>query len=146
MEDDIVLKIKEKESFELLKVILIFYFIFLFFLALILKYQETIIEVMLIAVFAIILDALNSGEMVITEKGITTKQTKFIRYSKIDKVEYKTRILYLYVKERKKPFKIIFSKSENQKSIENVYKFIDSKVKKISEEEKEQQEYVEKYL
>ena len=146
MDDDVILKIKERESLDILKFILIFYLIFLFFFALILKYQETIIEVMLIGIFAIIVDVLNSGEIVITEKGITSKVTGFVRYSKIYRLELKSNIFYIYTREREKPYKIIFSISEDKKSIENAYKFIDSKVKKITEENKEHQEYIEKYL
>lgn len=146
MEDDVVLKIKERESFEVIKIIAIVYLIFLFFLALILRYQESIIQALLIGVFAFVVDSINSGEMVVSEKGITAKVLGFIKYSKISKFELKNRILYVYTKENNKPYRIVFSISEDQKIIENTYKFIDSKVKTIEEEEKEHQEYVENYL
>ena len=146
MSDDIVLKIKEKESLEVLKIISIIYLIFLFFLALIFKYQETIIQSLLIAVFACIIDVINSGEMIVTEKGITCKMLGFIKYSKISKIEQKGKLLYIYSENNKKPCKIIFSSLEDKKNIENAYRYIESKVKTIEEENKEHQEYVENFL
>ena len=146
MMDDIVLKIKEREVFQVLKIIAIVYLVFLFFLALILKYQESVVQALIIGVFAIIVDALNSGEMVVTEKGITTKVTGFIKYSKISELELKNKVLYISLKESSKPYRITFALTEDQKLIENTFKYMDSKVKKIEEENSEHQEYVEKYL
>ena len=145
MKEDIILKIKEKESLEVLKTISIIYLVFLFFLALIFKYQETIIQSLLIAVFAFIIDAINSGEMIVTEKGITCKTIGFLKYSNIDKVEKKGKVMYLYSKENKR-HKIFFAQSEDLKTIENAYRFIDSKVKIIEEDNREHQEYVENFL
>lgn len=146
MKDDIILKIKEKESFEIIKIISIIYLIFLFFFALILKYKESIIQSLLISVFAFAIDSVNTGELVITEKGLTCKVFGFVKYSKIYRLELKGRTLYLYTRENTKPYKIFFSASEDSKSIENAYKFIDSKIKRIEEEEKTHKEYVEKFL
>ena len=146
MNDDIILKIKEKELFEILKIISVIYLVFLFFLALILRYQESIIQSLIILIFVIIVDALNSGEMIVTEKGITCKVTGFVKYSKIYKLTMKKRVLYVYTKERTKQYRIIFSSSEDAKIIENTYRFMDAKVKRFEEENKDNQEYADKYL
>ena len=146
MKEDIILKIKEKESLEVIKIIAIIYLVFLFFLALILGYQETIIQVLLIVTFVIIIDAINSSEIVITEKGITLKSLGFIKYGKIYRLKKEKNILYIYDRELKKPHKVIFSMSEDKKMIENAYRYIDSKIKTIEEENKEHQEYVENFL
>lgn len=146
MYDDIVLKIKEREAFEIIKFISIFYLVFLFFLSLILKYQESIIQSLIILVFVVIIDSLNSGELIVTEKGITCKVTGFIRYSKIYRLTMKKRVLYIYTRERTKPYKIAFSVSEDPKLIENAYRFIDAKVKRIEEDNKDHKEYMDKYL
>lgn len=146
MNDDIVLKIKEQESLEILKLIFFIYLIFLFFFALIIKYQESVLQAFIILVFVFVVDALNSREMIVTEKGITTKKSGFIKYSKMYRIELKKRMLYIYTRDRKTPYRINFALTEDPKLIENTYKFIDSKVKGIVEEEKEHKEYVEKYL
>ena len=146
MIDDLVLKIKEKEVLEVLKIISIIYAVFLFFLALFLKYQESIIESLFIIVFAIIVNVLNSGEMIVTEKGITTKVTKFLKYSQVQKIIFKNRILYVYTKDRNKPYRIVFSIYEDKKLINKAYYYIDSKIQIIKEEEREHQEYINNYL
>lgn len=146
MNDDIVLKIKEKESLEILKLIFFIYLIFLFFFALIIKYQESVLQAFIILVFVFVVDALNSGEMLVTEKGITTKESGFIKYSKIYRVELKRRMLYVYTRDRKTPYRITFALSEDPKLVENTFKFVDSRVNRIVEEEKDHKEYVEKYL
>ena len=146
MKDDIILKIKEREILEIVKIISICYLVFLFFFALIIKYQETIIEALLIAVFALIIDSINSGTIEISDKGLTCKVFGFMKYNKIYRLKLKNRVLYLYTRDRQKPYKIIFSITEDIKIIEKAYKLIDSKVKRIEEEDKERKEYVEKFL
>ena len=146
MREDIVLKIKEKEGLEILRLISIVFMIFLFFLALILKYQESVIQAFLILGFAFIIDVLNSGELTVSEKGINSNVTGFIKYKIIYRVELKNRILYIYEREDKKPYKIRFSLSEDTMQIENAYKFIEGKLKRLEEEYKDEKEYSEKFL
>ena len=146
MREDIVLKIKEKEGLEILRLISIVFMIFLFFLALILKYQESIIQACIILGFAFIIDVLNSGELTVSEKGINSNVTGFIKYKIIYRVELKNRILYIYEREDKKPYKIRFSLSEDTMQIENAYKFIEGKLKRLEEEYKDEKEYSEKFL
>ena len=83
MEEDIVLKIKEKESLEVVKYISIIYALFLFFLGAIMQFEETIIEVTFICVFAIIIDMINYGEFIVSEKGVKSKKIGFIKYKEI---------------------------------------------------------------
>lgn len=146
MDDDVILKIKEQESLEILKFVFLAYLIFLFFFALIIKYQESVLQAFIILVFVVVVDAINSGEMVVTEKGITTKRTGFIKYSKIYRLELKKRVLYVYTRDRKTPCKITVALTQDEKVLENTFKYMDSKVKGIAEQEKEHKEYVEKYM
>ena len=146
MRDDVILKIKEKEALEVVKIIALVYLIFLFFLALILRYQESVVQSLIIVVFVIVIDALNSGELVVTEKGISSKVTGFIKYSKMYRLEKNGRIIYIYTRDRKTPHKITLALSEDPKLVENTYKYIDAKIKGIEEETKDHQEYVEKYM
>lgn len=146
MNDDVILKIKDQESLEVLKLVFLIYLIFLFFFALVIRYQESVLQAFIILVFVFVVDAINSAEMIVTEKGITTRGTGFIKYSKMYRVELKKRMLYIYTRDREHPYKITFALSEDPKLVQNTYKSIDSKVKRIMEEEKDHQEYVEKYL
>ena len=144
--EDMVLRIKEKESLEIVKYISILYAIFLFAYALILGYEETIIESTFILIFSVIINVFNYGELRINEKGISTDLIGCIKYSEIYKVEIKERIMFVYTKKNKKTIKIIFSNNEDYKLIEKSYKYIDSKVKTIEADTREHEEYVKKYL
>ena len=144
MDEDIVLKIKEKEALEVLKYIFIIYGIFLFVLGAILEYEETIIQVTFIIVFSIIVDMLNFGEFTVSTKGIKSKDIKFIRYKDIYRTEFKDRTLTIYTRTSKKPYRINFAKNEDYTEIEKAYKYIDAKVKKVEEDIKEHEDFVEK--
>lgn len=144
MDEDIVLKIKEKEALEIIKYICVVYAMFLFILGAILQFQETIIQVSFMCVFAIIIDMINYGEFIVSEKGIRSKHTGFIRYKEIYRLSLDNRTLTLYARNHEKPYKINFAKNEDYKQIEKVYKFIDAKVKRVEEDRKEHEEFVNK--
>lgn len=144
MDEDIVLKIKEKESLEIIKYICIIYSMFLFILGAILQFQETIIQVTFMCVFAIIIDMINYGEFIVSEKGIRSKHTGFIRYKEIYRLSLDNRTLTVYTRNHEKPYKVNFAKNEDYAEIEKVYKFIDAKVKRVEEDRKEHEEFVNK--
>ena len=146
MDKDIILRIKEKEYLEIIKYIAFVYAIFLFAYALILGYEETIIEATFILIFSVIINVFNYGELLITEKGISADLMGFVKYSEIYRTEFKDKILYVYTRKLTKPIKIIFAENEDSKLIEKSYRYIDSKVKKIEEDIKEHEEYIKKYL
>ena len=144
MEEDIVLKIKEKEALEVIKYISIIYGTFLFFLGAIIQFEETIIEVAFICVFAIIVDMINYGEFIVSEKGVKSKNIGFIKYREIYRLDLNNRTLTLYTRSEKKPYRINFAKNEDITQIDRIYKFIDSKVKRVEEDIKDHEEFVEK--
>ncbi len=144
MDEDIVLKIKEKEALEVIKYIAIIYALFLFVLATILELQETIIQVTFICVFAIIIDVLNNGEFIVSEKGVKSKNIGFIKYREIYRLELNERVLTFYTRTSKKTYRINFAKNEDYTQIKKVYKFMDSKVKRIEEDIKDNQEFAQK--
>lgn len=144
MDEDIVLKIKEKEALEIIKYICVVYAMFLFILGAILQFQETIIQVSFMCVFAIIIDMINYGEFIVSEKGIKSKHTGFIRYKEIYRLSLDNRTLTLYARNHEKTYKINFAKNEDYAQIEKVYKFIDAKVKRVEEDRKEHEEFVNK--
>ena len=144
MEEDIVLKIKEKESLEVVKYISIIYSLFLFFLGAIMQFEETIIEVTFICVFAIIIDMINYGEFIVSEKGVKSKKIGFIKYKEIYRLDLDNRTLTLYTRNEKKPYKINFAKNEDMSQIDKIYKYIDAKIKRIEEDIKDHEEFVQK--
>lgn len=144
MDEDIVLKIKEKEALEIIKYICVLYAMFLFILGAILQFQETIIQVTFMCVFAIIIDMINYGEFIVSEKGIRSKHTGFIRYKEIYRLSLDNRTLTVYTRNHEKPYKVNFAKNEDYAEIEKVYKFIDAKVKRVEEDRKEHEEFVNK--
>ena len=144
MEEDIVLKIKEKESLEVVKYISIIYALFLFFLGAIMQFEETIIEVTFICVFAIIIDMINYGEFIVSEKGVKSKKICFIKYKEIYRLDLDNRTLTLYTRNEKKPYKINFAKNEDMSQIDKIYKYIDAKIKRIEEDIKDHEEFVQK--
>lgn len=144
MDEDIVLKIKEKEALEIIKYICVLYAMFLFILGAILQFQETIIQVTFMCVFAIIIDMINYGEFIVSEKGIKAKDLGYIRYKEIYRLSLDNRTLTLYTRNHKKPYKVNFAKNEDYAEIEKVYKFIDAKVKRVEEDRKEHEDFVNK--
>ena len=133
MEEDIVLKIKEKESLEVVKIICVFFGVFLFILGAILSFEETIIEVCFMWVFALIIEVLNYEELTVSERGVKSKKTGFLQYKQIYRMELKNRTLILYTRKDKNPYIITLAKNEDYKQIEKVYKYIDSKIRRVED-------------
>lgn len=146
MVENIIVKIKEKEYLEIIKNVSIFYAIFLFVYALILGYEETVLEATFIFIFSVIIDVFNYGELLVSEKGISADLMGVVKYSEIYRTELHNKILYVYTRKLTKPIKIVFAKKEDDKLIEKTYRYIDSKVKRIEEDIKEYEEYIKKYL
>lgn len=144
MEEDVILKIKEYETLEVIKYICVIYAVFLFVLGAILRYEETIIQVTFICVFAIIVNMMNYGEFAVSEKGVKSNKTGFVRYTDIYRLSLDDKILMLYSRNSKRPFRIHFSATEDQSEINKIYKYIDSKVKRSEEDRKEHQEFIKK--
>lgn len=144
MDEDLVLKIRESEWFEVIKYVCIIYGLFLFIWGAALGYNEAVIEVTFIWVFAVILDMLNYEEFTITTKGLKSKDIGFIKYKDIYRTELKSRTLTIYTRIQKKPYRINFARKEDIADIEKGYKYIDSRVKRVEEDIKEHKEFIEK--
>lgn len=135
MEEDIVLKIKENESLEVLKIIFFIFGIFLFIVGTVFKFEETIIEVCFMWVFATIIGIVNYGEFRVSEKGIKCKSIGYIKYRQVYRMKLNNRTLILYTRKNKKPYIIKFAKNEDYIQIDRVYKYIDSKIRRVEDYE-----------
>ena len=120
-----------KEALEIIKYICVVYAMFLFILGAILQFQETIIQVTFMCVFAIIIDMINYGEFIVSEKGIRSKHTGFIRYKEIYRLSLDNRTLTVYTRNHEKPYKVNFAKNEDYADASRLYLELEDKMSEL---------------
>ena len=129
MEEDIVLKVKKSGVLDIVNLILKLYTLFLFFFALIIQSDETVIQTGLMLVVIIVFEFLNDGEVQITTKGVRTPVYGFTRWRDLDRFDiYKTTIVIKPKEERAK--KIVINLKEDKRNITNASKYVESKMSK----------------
>ena len=129
MEEDIVLKVKKSGVLDIVNLILKLYTLFLFFFALIIQSDETVIQTGLMLVVIIVFEFLNDGEVQITSKGVRTPVYGFTRWRDLDRFDiYKTTIVIKPKEERAK--KIVIDLKEDKRNIANASKYVESKMSK----------------
>lgn len=120
------LKIKKSLALEVVQIIILIYAIFLFFLGIIIKNTELVIEVIIMISVVIIFNYLNKDTLIVKQEGIEIKKCYNIKYKEIEKVNMKRYMLEIRLKNSNKIKKIYFSKSEN--NIDKFIKYIMSKI------------------
>lgn len=129
MEEDIVLKVKKSGVLDIVNLILKLYTLFLFFFALIIQSDETVIQTGLMLVVIVVFEFLNDGEVQITSKGVRTPIYGFTRWRDLDRFDiYKTTIVIKPKEERTK--KIVIDLKEDKRNIANASKYVESKMSK----------------
>ena len=129
MEEDIILKVKKSGVLDIVNLILKLYTLFLFFFALIIQSDETVIQTGLMLVVIIVFEFLNDGEVQITTKGVRTPVYGFTRWRDLDRFDiYKTTIVIKPKEERTK--KIVIDLKEDKRNIANASKYVESKMSK----------------
>lgn len=129
MEEDIILKVKKSGVLDIVNLILKLYTLFLFFFALIIQSDETVIQTGLMLVVIIVFEFLNDGEVQITTKGVRTPVYGFTRWRDLDRFDiYKTTIVIKPKEERAK--KIVINLKEDKRNITNASKYVESKMSK----------------
>lgn len=129
MEEDIILKVKKSGVLDIVNLILKLYTLFLFFFALIIQSDETVIQTGFMLVVIIVFEFLNDGEVEITTKGVRTPIYGFTRWRDLDRFDiYKTTIVIKPKEERAK--KIVIDLKEDKKNITNASKYVESKMSK----------------
>ncbi len=123
------MKTKLSDVLEILNLIILLYAIFLLILGIIISNTELIIQTCIMFVVYVVFEYLNYDVTHITSKGINNKKYGFLEWKKIYRVEKKKNIIYLYTKEIEKPYKITIYRSEDEKEVSRIYKFILSKIK-----------------
>ena len=136
-EPNVILKSRLSEVLETLNLIILLYAMFLVVLGVIIHNSEVILQTCIMFVVYIIFEYINYDVIKITNKGIYCEKYKFLAWQDMYVVKKKNRIITIYTKNRKKPYKFIVKKSEDKMELERGYKYIISKVKapeKIKEE------------
>lgn len=129
MEENIILKVKKSGVLDIVNLILKLYTLFLFFFALIIQSDETVIQTGFMLVVIIVFEFLNDGEVEITTKGVRTPIYGFTRWRDLDRFDiYKTTIVIKPKEERTK--KIVIDLKEDKRNITNASKYVDSKMSK----------------
>lgn len=123
------MKTKLSDVLEILNLIILLYAIFLLILGIIISNTELIIQTCIMFVVYVVFEYLNYDVTHITNKGINNKKYGFLEWKKIYRAEKKKNIIYLYTKEIEKPYKITIYRSEDEKEVSRIYKFILSKIK-----------------
>ena len=129
MEENIILKVKKSGVLDIVNLILKLYTLFLFFFALIIQSDETVIQTGFMLVVIIVFEFLNDGEVEITKKGVRTPIYGFTRWRDLDRFDiYKTTIVIKPKEERTK--KIVIDLKEDKRNITNASKYVESKMSK----------------
>ena len=129
MEENIILKVKKSGVLDIVNLILKLYTLFLFFFALIIQSDETVIQTGFMLVVIIVFEFLNDGEVEITTKGVRTPIYGFTRWRDLDRFDiYKTTIVIKPKEERTK--KIVTDLKEDKRNITNASKYVESKMSK----------------
>lgn len=129
MEENIILKVKKSGVLDIVNLILKLYTLFLFFFALIIQSDETVIQTGFMLVVIIVFEFLNDGEVEITTKGVRTPIYGFTRWRDLDRFDiYKTTIVIKPKEERTK--KIVIDLKEDKRNITNASKYVESKMSK----------------
>ena len=101
----------------------------MFFFALIIQSDETVIQTGFMLVVIIVFEFLNDGEVEITTKGVRTPIYGFTRWRDLDRFDiYKTTIVIKPKEERTK--KIVIDLKEDKRNITNASKYVESKMSK----------------
>lgn len=123
------IKTKLSEVLEILNLIIILYAIFLAVLGIIISNTELIIQTCIMFVVYFVFEYLNYDITHITSKGISNKKYGYIEWKKIYRVEKEKNVIYFYTKENEKPYKITIYRTEDEKEVSRIYKYILSKIK-----------------
>ena len=128
-EPNVILKSRLSEVLETLNLIILLYSIFLVILGVAIHNSEVILQTCIMFVVYIIFEYINYDVIKITNKGIYCEKYKFLAWQDMYVVKKKDRIITIYTKNRKKPYKFVVKKSEDKVELERGYKYIMSKVK-----------------
>lgn len=125
--EEIVIKVKRYTLLDIVNLILKIYTIFLFFFALIIQSDETVIQCGFIVVTVIVFEFINDGEIVLSSKGIKTAKYGFVRWRNVDRFDIKNYTITLKVKDERTT-KITISMKEDKRNLANALRLAESKL------------------
>lgn len=125
--EKINLKIKKSRILEVIKIIIVVYAIFLFFLGIIIKNSEVVIEVIIMFIVAMIFEFLNKEELIVKSEELYIKKYGGIKYTDIESLKITNNIIELKIKNKSRKYKIYLAKNNNIE-ISKFNKYIISKL------------------
>ena len=126
--EKINLKIKKSAVLEVVEIIIILYAIFLFFLGIIIKNTEVVLEVMIMFVVAIIFNYLNTDFLIVKKEEIKTRKYGTILYEQIEKIKIEKYIIEIKLKNVNKKQIIYLSRSNSEDKLSKFNKYVTSKI------------------
>ena len=126
---NITLKSRLSEGLETLNIIIFIYSVFLMILGIILHNSEVILQTCIMFVVYFIFEYINYDLIILSNSVIKCEKYGFLPWKDMRFVKKNKRIMYIYTKKKKKPYKFIMKKTEDNMEIERAYKLILSKVK-----------------
>ena len=128
--EKINLKIKKSAVLEVVEIIIILYAIFLFFLGIIIKNTEVVLEVMIMFVVTIIFNYLNTDFLIVKKEKIITRKYGTILYEQIEKIKIEKYIIEIKLKNVNKKQIIYLSHSNSKDKLSKFNKYVTSKINK----------------
>lgn len=126
--EKINLKIKKSAVLEVVEIIIILYAIFLFFLGIIIKNTEVVLEVMIMFVVTIIFNYLNTDFLIVKKEKIITRKYGTILYEQIEKIKIEKYIIEIKLKNVNKKQIIYLSHSNSKDKLSKFNKYVTSKI------------------
>ena len=126
--EKINLKIKKSAVLEVVEIIIILYAIFLFFLGIIIKNTEVVVEVMIMFVVVIIFNYLNTDFLIVKKEKIITRKYGTILYEQIEKIKIEKYIIEIKLKNVNKKQIIYLSHSNSKDKLSKFNKYVTSKI------------------
>ena len=126
--EKINLKIKKSAVLEVVEIIIILYAIFLFFLGIIIKNTEVVVEVMIMFVVVIIFNYLNTDFLIVKKEKIITRKYGTILYEQIEKIKIEKYIIEIKLKNVNKKQIIYLSRSNSEDKLSKFNKYVTSKI------------------
>ena len=127
-EVNINLKSRLSEILDTLNLIIFIYSLFLIILGISLHNSEVVIQACIMIVVYIIFQYINYDLIIIMDKGIRCEKYGFIYWEDMYITKRNGRTIYIYSKNKNKPYKFIIKKTEDNVELDKAYKYIFSKV------------------
>ena len=131
--EEFVIKIKRSELLTVVALIMQLFALVVFFIGMVSKATEPILEASIMFVASIIFDCLNEGTFVINQKGVVTDKAGVFKWKDIELLTISKAFIRLKIA-NEKTLRFEVALNENRKKLNNASRYIDSKLKSTNDE------------